>query len=154
MTGDPASFWGQSAALAVWLGLIAVTDRKTLRIPDGLSLPLVAAGLLLAALAPTQVLAAHLIGAGAGFLLMAGFGALHFRLRGIEGLGLGDAKLYAGAGAWLGWEALPWVLLVAAGAGLLSALVARKPGQIAFGPWLALGFLLCWLGQGLSAAYN
>ena len=138
--------------LMLWLGAVALIDLRTLRIPDWLSLPLVATGLALSALSPMPVLAAHLIGAGVAFLLMAGFGALHFRLRAVDGLGLGDAKLYAAAGAWLGWQALPLVLLIAAGGGLIWALVWRRAGQMAFGPWLALGFLLCWLGQAL--AYN
>ena len=150
LNGVANVFWVQTLVLAVWLGAIAVIDLKTLRIPDGLSLPLAAAGLALQALSPAPILAAHLIGAGAGFLLMAGFGTLHFRLRGVEGLGLGDAKLYAAGGAWLGWQALPWILLIATIAGLIWALVARKSGELAFGPWLALGFFVCWLGQGLA----
>ena len=139
------AFLLETAVLAVWLGAIAVIDARTLRIPDGLSLPLVALGLVV-----SQDLAGHLIGAGAGFLLMAGFGAAHFRLRGVEGLGLGDAKLFGAAGAWLGWQALPWVLLIGALGGLVWALVTRRSGDLAFGPWLALGFFVCWLGQALS----
>jgi leader peptidase (prepilin peptidase)/N-methyltransferase len=87
------------------------------------------------------------IGAAAGYASLALFGAFYFRLRGRDGLGLGDAKLFAAGGAWLGWEALPLVLAVAAVAGLAFALaVARRPGaQIAFGPCLALGIWVGWL---------
>ncbi len=131
---------------------IAVIDLRQFRIPDALSLPLIAAGIGLAAIWPGPGpghVGHHLIGAGAGFLLLAGLGEAFYRLRGAEGLGLGDAKLFAAAGAWLGWQGLPAVLLIAAGAGLVWALVRwlvwRRTGRLAFGPWLALGFWLCWL---------
>jgi leader peptidase (prepilin peptidase)/N-methyltransferase len=66
-------------------------------------------------------------------------------LRGREGLGQGDAKLLAAGGAWLGWEALPWVVLLAAMLGLALALFRRARGvaltretALPFGPPLAL----------------
>ncbi len=132
-----------SACVGAYLAVIAVIDLKTLRIPDGLSLPLVAAGLLFAATGPRAGLADGLIGAGAGFLVLALFGEIFFRLRQIEGLGLGDAKLFAAAGAWLGWQSLPAVLLLASTGGLLWALTRPRTQPIAFGPWIALGFWMC-----------
>ena len=134
--------WAVAVGLGLWLLAIAVIDLKTLRIPDVLSLPLVAMGLLVAGFSGVSVFAMHLIGAGLGFLVLAGFGEVFFRLRGREGLGLGDAKLFAAAGAWLGWQALPVVLLVAAVGGLVWAVLRRQNGEVAFGPWLALGFWL------------
>ena len=139
-------WWGAaalSASVGFYLLAIAVIDLKTLRIPDYLSLPLVAAGLALTATGPKEILADHLIGAGCGFLLVAGLGEVFFRLRNHEGLGLGDAKLFAAAGAWLGWQSLPVVMLVAAVGGLCWALTHARATQIAFGPWIALGFWLC-----------
>ncbi len=66
-------------------------------------------------------------------------------MRGREGLGRGDAKLLAAGGAWLGWEALPWVVLLAAVLGLALALLQRARGMaltretaLPFGPSLAL----------------
>lgn len=139
--------WLGAAALSAGIGgyllAIAVIDLKTLRIPDSLSLPLVAAGLALAATGPKEILADHLIGAGLGFLLLAGFGEIFFRLRDREGLGLGDAKLFAAAGAWLGWQTLPVVLFLASCGGLCWALACSRSREIAFGPWIALGFWLC-----------
>jgi leader peptidase (prepilin peptidase)/N-methyltransferase len=112
-----------------------------------LSLPLAAAGLLHAAMLDPEALPAHLLGAGLGYASLAAFGALYFRLRGREGLGLGDAKLFAAGGAWLGWQALPLVLAVAAVTGLVFALAARRrpAPHIAFGPWLALGIWIGWI---------
>lgn len=135
-----------SVGLTLALLRVAQVDLATLRIPDAISLPLMAAGLGLAALAPAPALADRLIGAGAGFLLLAGIGEMYFRWRRSEGLGLGDAKLFGAAGAWLGWQALPLVLALAAGGALIWGLVLRKRGVLAFGPWLALGFWLVWLG--------
>jgi len=57
---------------------------------------------------------------------------------------MGDAKLLAAIGAWLGWSLLPWVLLLASGGAILCVLISRVSGQrelnyvIAFGPWIAL----------------
>ena len=65
-----------------------------------------------------------------------------------EGLGLGDAKLFAASGTWLGLPLLPYVLLIAALGGLAWALIARAQGRLAFGPWIALGFWCVWLARG------
>lgn len=140
-----------AVGLGLWLLVIAVIDLKTLRISDMLSLPLMVFGLIFAGFQDIRILADHLIGAGVGFLVLGLVGEFFFRLRGREGLGLGDAKLFAAAGAWLGWQALPMVLLVAALGGLCWALLRRERGELAFGPWLALGFwleLLLRLGSG------
>lgn len=133
--------------LLATLALIAVIDIRTYRIPDWLSLPLVAAGLLRAALEGERPWSAYLIGAAAGYASLALFGEIYFRARGREGLGLGDAKLFAAGGAWLGWQALPVLLAVSATAGLVFALVTRRrsAAAVAFGPWLAVGIWLCWL---------
>ena len=132
-----------SAILTLALAAIALIDARSQRIPDRLSLPLIAAGLGWSALAG-QPLVAHAIGAAAGYAALAGFGWLHFRLRRQEGLGLGDAKLFAAGGAWLGWQPLPLVLLVAAIGGLGYALVTARR-RIAFGPWLAVAIWLVWM---------
>ena len=131
--------------LTALLAAIAVTEMRTQRIPDRLSQPLLAAGLAWAALAG-EPFRSHLVGAAAGYAVLAGFGWLHFRLRGIEGLGLGDAKLFAAGGAWLGWQPLPLVLLVASLGGLAYAIATGAAARrIAFGPWLALAIWLAWV---------
>lgn len=139
-------------AITLCLGLtlvaISVIDLRTLRIPDVLSLPLIGAGLALALTAPDVYSVDHLIGAIAAFALFAGLGGLYYRVRNVDGLGLGDAKLFAAAGAWLGWQNLPMVLLIATLGGLTQALLMRtthRDLQLAFGPWIALGFWATWL---------
>lgn len=126
---------------------IGRADLRTLRIPDALNAALILSGLALAATGPR--LADHVVGAAAGFGLFWAIGEVHFRGTGREGLGLGDAKLFGGAGAWLGWQALPLVLLIAAVGGLVAALVQRRRGggaELAFAPWLALGLWAMWIG--------
>lgn len=139
---------GATPVLAVALLVIALIDLRQLRIPDWLSLPLVAAGLGVAVLRSGVWWGDHLIGTLAGYGALAAFGAIFFRLRGVDGLGLGDAKLFAAAGAWLGWQDLPAVLLIAALGGLGFAALAgqgRAGRPLAFGPWLALGLWVVWL---------
>ncbi len=146
------AIWLATGALTTALLAIAWIDLRSFRIPDAISLPLIGTGLALAALAPGW--GHHLIGAVVGFVLLAGIGEVYYRRTGREGLGLGDAKLFAAAGAWLGWQALPQVLLVASITGLIFVLTrqwmganGKTGGAIAFGPWLSLGFWGAWVAQ-------
>jgi len=138
--------------LAVTLLAIAVIDLRHFVVPDALSLPLLLAGLGVSALRPETALLDGALGATGGFLFLAGIREAYFRLRGQEGLGLGDAKLLAAGGAWAGWQGLPFILLAASASGLLAVLIARLRGRvlargdaIPFGPALALGIWLVWL---------
>ncbi len=134
------------AALVGWVLLAAaLVDRRTLLLPDLLTLPLLGAGLLaawagLAPAGPRASIAGALVGFGGTALLA----LCYAKLRGREGLGFGDAKLLAAAGAWLGPAALPLVLVIGAASALVAALAIgahRRPDEpIPFGPWLALGF--------------
>ncbi len=139
-------------AVGWWLLLLALIDAAHGRLPDLLTLPLAAAGPLLAAITKLPGLVPPLeglIGAGLGFALFWAIGRLYALWRGQQGLGLGDAKLLAAAGAWLGPLGLAPTILVAATTGLAAAwLTGRRQGSdaIAFGPFLALAFwlLLLW----------
>lgn len=136
--------------LALTLAAISAIDWRSHRIPDRLSLPLLAGGLAWNCFAGPEPFSAYLIGAVVGYASLAIFGSLYFGVRQREGLGLGDAKLFAVAGAWLGWRDLPFVLLAASLGGLLFALstkrLASAPEQrrIAFGPWISIGILILW----------
>ena len=97
-------------------------------------------------------LGGHALATLIGFSVFAGLAYAYRALRGREGLGLGDAKLFAAAGAWVGWEALPSVLLIGTVACLVGAFIGRAFGgtlswsqRLAFGPYLALGFWVVWL---------
>ncbi len=140
-------------ALLGWqLLLIAVIDAEHFRLPDLLTLPLLATGGLAALLLDHTAPLDAVIGAGLGF---GGLWLLAFayrRLRGREGLGDGDPILLAAGGAWVGWIGLPSVLLWAAAAGL-SVVTARLlvggkvsgDDRLPFGPCLAVGIWLTWM---------
>lgn len=133
---------------------LAVVDLRSRRLPDALTLPLIVAGLILAALRDQALPVTEIWGALAGFGVFAAIGHLFYRWRGVDGLGLGDAKLLGAAGAWLGWTALP-VLVLGAALGALAAawwsgLDRRR--QISFGPWLALAFAAIWLARLFGAS--
>lgn len=138
---------------------LAWIDWRSMRLPDALTLPLLLAGLLATWLDRPGDLPAHLLGALAGFAAFALVGWLYRRLRGQEGLGLGDAKLLAAGGAWLGWEGLASVVLLGCATAALSLLPRHLAGHrlsrhsaLAFGPWLALGIWLVWLLGPLTLA--
>lgn len=130
------------AGLGWALLLLALLDAEHFWLPSAVTLPLVAAGLAVtAALRPVE-LVDHGIGAVAGWAALALVAALYRRLRGRAGLGGGDARLFAAAGAWLGWAALPLVLGSAAVAGLAVALLLWGRGvtaatRLPFGVFLA-----------------
>jgi len=136
---------GVDCALGWSLLALAWIDWQRMRLPDFLTLPLLVVGLLAAALEMPDELSASIIGAVVGYAGLRLIDWGYRGLRGREGLGQGDAKLLAAGGAWLGWEALPWVVLLAAMLGLALALFHRARGvaltretTLPFGPPLAL----------------
>jgi leader peptidase (prepilin peptidase)/N-methyltransferase len=152
--------WTLAAALLVTAVLIALTfiDFDTQLLPDQLTLPLMWAGL--AASLPTGRSEDALIGAIAGYLSLWSVYWLFRLLTGKEGMGYGDFKLLAALGAWLGWQALVPIVLIASLAGALVGLVLMARGNardtpIAFGPWLAIaGWLVMLWGEGLLPAFQ
>jgi leader peptidase (prepilin peptidase) / N-methyltransferase len=141
-----------SVGLGWTLLTLAVIDQREFVLPDIITLPLISAGLVVAWTVDPGLLVDHALGALAGFAAFAAIAGAYRRARDREGLGLGDAKLLAAAGAWLGWQALPSVVAIAAASGLALALATRVGGgrlawtsRIALGPHLALAFWLVWL---------
>lgn len=143
---------GLTALLGWQLLLIAVIDAEHFRLPDPLTLPLLATGGLAAVLLEHTAPLDAVIGAAVGF---GGLWLLAFayrRLRGRDGLGDGDPILLAAGGAWVGWIGLPSVLLWASAAGL-SFVAARLlvggrvsgEDRLPFGPCLATGIWLTWM---------
>ncbi|HVY17111.1 MAG TPA: A24 family peptidase [Rhodopila sp.] len=131
---------------------LAWIDLRTLTLPDCLTLPLVLTGLGAMAWLNPADLPNHALAAALGYLLLFGTAWVYRVLRGRDGIGLGDAKLLAALGAWLGLESLPMVLFVGACLGLLAAIALRLSGRevsaataIPFGPCLALSGWLLWL---------
>ncbi len=124
---------------------LAIIDIETRLLPDMLTLPLLWLGLLLNALFPDLLgtgAADAVIGAAAGYLSLGGFHYAYYLLTGKEGMAPGDFKLLAAMCAWLGWTALPFIVLISSVAGatlglILVAVRGRSWSQpIAFGPFL------------------
>jgi len=158
-----AIFVAVFAALAGW---IAVSDLRTFEIPDEANVALLLTGLFWCTLGPPAVLrlsmvAATLPGAGIWIALAAGLldglarcavaaGALfavrglYRRLRGTDGLGLGDVKLAGAAAPWLAWSDLPTALLVAVLAALVATVGAALIGRHSLdrAAWIPLGAFL------------
>jgi leader peptidase (prepilin peptidase)/N-methyltransferase len=140
-----------SLALAWSLVCLAAIDITVYRLPDALTLPLLAGGLGVAFLLPGRPILDHVAGAAAGWGALAALAWAFRRWRGVDGMGMGDAKLYGAAGAWLGWAALPSVMLIACAAAFLwvGARALRGQGarraRIAFGVPLSLAILAVWL---------
>lgn len=141
------AFFGLLCLLSIVLAWI---DIRHGIIPDWLNLTIAVLGLAKAVVAsgPLAGLQAACEGAaiGAAFWLLR---RLYFGFRKIQGLGLGDVKLLAAAGIWVGIAGLPMLLMVAAltalaCAGLMQLAGRQLTGQtsLSFGPFLAIGLLL------------
>lgn len=118
---------GLVGALFGWMLLmLALLDAEHFWLPDKLTLPLLLLGLIVV---NEPSLLDRLIGATAGYAALALIGVAYRAARGREGLGGGDPKLLAAIGAWLGWQALPFVLLAASLAGLGWAGFAALRGR-------------------------
>jgi leader peptidase (prepilin peptidase)/N-methyltransferase len=132
-----------TAIFGWWLFLLAALDVEHQWLPDRLTLPLIPAGLAIAWAGIGPPFTDRLIGAAAGFLVLALIAFAYRALRGREGLGGGDPKLFAAIGAWLGWQALPFVMLAAGLLGLVAMLLKRLRGEaVAATDSLPLGTLL------------
>ncbi len=147
---DGAVLWA-SCVLGWTLLTLAWIDAVCQRLPDVLTLPLILAGLAEAAWLEPEALSARAFGAACGYTAFWAVAWAYRRARGREGLGLGDAKLLAAGGAWVGGWLLGDVVLAAALAGLAWALRRGRPdlaARVPFGPFLAGGIWLVWLYLG------
>lgn len=120
-------------------------DLDTMLLPDQLTLPLMWGGIFLSVIGwgPLSLQDA-VIGAMAGYLSLWSIYWTFKLLTKKEGMGYGDFKLLAALGAWLGWQALPIVVLLSSLVGLVFGIIQlrmQKKGidkQFPFGPYLAI----------------
>jgi len=139
-------------AIVLTLALVPVTmiDADTKLIPDSIVLPLMWLGLALSLFHPvagadTLFIAPQdaIVGAMAGYLSLWSVYQLFKLVTGKEGMGYGDFKLLAALGAWLGWQALPMIILMSAIVGALVGLTLmalnrhERSVPMPFGPYLA-----------------
>lgn len=158
--------FGYGSALAAALLLswsllaLAVIDLHTQLLPDDLTLPLLWLGLLLALLPVFAGLRDAVIGAVAGYLTLWSVYWLFKLVTGKDGMGHGDFKLLAALGAWLGWQALPTIILLSSvvgavvGIGLIVLRGRDRQIPMPFGPYLAAaGWLTLLFGDALQRVY-
>lgn len=139
--------FGLQLALAlVFVGfLIALSaiDIEHYILPDSLTLSLVWLGLLANTASAFVSIESAVWGAALGYASLWLIHHVFLLVRKKEGLGYGDFKLLAAIGAWLGVEALPWVLFGAASVGALvgigGILFFKRPqdAPLPFGPFLS-----------------
>lgn len=150
------------AALALTWVLIALAgiDLDHQLLPDDLTLPALWLGLLLSLVPVFVPVDTAVIGAAAGYLGFWGIYHLFRWLTGKQGMGHGDFKLLGMLGAWLGWQSLPLIVVLASvvGAGVGIAMIVglgrHRDQPIPFGPFLAAaGWIYLIWGGGLTQAY-
>jgi len=140
-------------AIGGWLLLtLAVLDARHFWLPDALTFPLAAVGLTLGDWVLPAPFGDRVMGAIAGAALLFLITITYKWLRGRDGLGLGDAKLLGAIGAWVGWQILPLVLLVASVAALAWALASHLRGRtmdattrVPLGTFLCVAVVPAWL---------
>jgi leader peptidase (prepilin peptidase) / N-methyltransferase len=148
---------GVAGAIFGWLLLsLAAIDLAAFWLPNVLTGTLAAAGLASGALGLFPPMYDRLIGGVAGFAALWLAARTYRLMRGREGLGGGDPKLFGAVGLWLGWQVLPVVLLLACCIGLIVVLVSRLAGRalggadrLPFGVMLAAGAWTLWLVQAI-----
>ena len=154
--------WQLAAALILTWGLIALSfvDLDHMLLPDVITLPLLWLGLLVNLAGGFCDIGSAVIGAVSGYLVLWIIFHVYRMISGREGFGYGDFKLLAALGAWLGWQMLPLVLLLASLCGavigitliMLTPREARQP--LPFGPYLAVaGWIVLLWGDALLATY-
>jgi len=150
-----------AACLYGWALLaLAGVDLDQHLLPDDITLPLLWLGLLVNLSAMFAPLPSAVIGAITGYLVLWGVYQAFRLLTGKEGMGYGDFKLLAAIGAWLGWQALPLVILLSSlvGASVGIAMIALgrhgRDAPIPFGPYLAAaGLLAMYAGEAINERY-
>ena len=148
--------WEALAALFFTWALIALAaiDFDTQLLPDEITYPLLWLGILCNSMNMFTSLTHAVWGCVIGYMSLWTVYQVHNKLTGKEGMGRGDFKLLAGLGAWMGWSALPMIILLSSVTGLLVAgfmmlfLSHDRQVPIAFGPYLAIaGWLSFFFGE-------
>jgi leader peptidase (prepilin peptidase)/N-methyltransferase len=154
---------GSAALVFTWTVIaLAVIDFDHQILPDNVTLPLIWVGLLVN-LYPNPIftpVTSAVIGAVAGYLSLWSVFHIFKLITGKEGMGYGDFKLFAAFGAWLGWQSLPLIILLASfvgaivGGALILILGRDRQLPIPFGPFLcAAGWIALLWGNDLTRFY-
>jgi len=149
------------ALVLTWsLVALSVIDYDHQLLPDDITLPLIWGGLALNLFGIYTSLSAAVIGAIAGYVSLWLVYQLFKLITGREGMGYGDFKLFAAFGAWLGWQALPLIILLSSflgaiiGIGVIVFRGRDRSLPIPFGPFLCLaGWVALMWGDAITRAY-
>ena len=145
-----ASIWIVKSLLVLALLYLAYIDWQTLRLPNAITLPLIFLGITFNLISDLRLttLSSAFIGALLGYASLWALNAGYRLLKNRNGIGMGDAKLLAALGAWLGWGALPSVLLIASATGIVGGLVwlqlrgHQLQQAFPFGPFLVIAGII------------
>ena len=126
------------------LAYLAYIDLRTFRLPDFITLPLIFLGLCFNSFSNLQFVGPQesILGVLFGYLSLWLLNCIYRYIRRQDGVGMGDAKLLAGLGAWIGWHALPSILFIASVLGIIGGILwlrlnKQKHGSpFPFGPFL------------------
>lgn len=135
-----------AASCVLFSSLIALStiDLDHHILPDQITIPLIWLGLILSIYSLFADAHEAIIGAAFGYLSLWGFAKIYEKITGKFAMGHGDFKLLAVAGAWLGWQQLPFIIiassLIGFIAGIILMLLNKKDFDtpIPYGPYLAL----------------
>lgn len=139
---------------------LSLIDYDHMYLPDNITLPFLWLGLLLNLNGLFIDLSSAVIGAIAGYLVLWVVYQIFKKITGKEGMGYGDFKLLAMLGAWLGWQALPAIILISSlvgsiiGISLILLKQHHRDRPIPFGPYLAIaGWIVLLWGNDINSAY-
>ena len=151
---------GLFACVLTWgLMALALIDYDTQLLPDDITLPLLWFGLAVNYFGVVTNLADAFVGACAGYLVFWTVFQLFKLITGKDGMGYGDFKLLSMLGAWMGWQALPLIIILSSFSGALIGgsliLMGRaRDNPIPFGPYLAIaGWITLIWGEQITLAY-
>jgi leader peptidase (prepilin peptidase) / N-methyltransferase len=152
MTAQPG-LEGAAGALFGWqLLALAALDVEHFWLPDWLTGALAASGLAFGAAGLGVDIQSRMIGGVVGFAALFAIAWAYRRVRGRDGMGGGDPKLLGAIGCWMGWQALPYVLLGASMLGLLGAFAMMAGGKdvaattrLPFGGLMAVAAFPLWV---------
>ena len=138
---------------------LSVIDMQRFCLLDILTLPLLWLGLLVNLDARFALLPDAVIGAAVGYLSLAVLNFIFSLIIGTRSIGMGDYKLLAAIGAWLGWQMLPILLFIASIIGVMLGVFQRnvrtRTRYLPFGPCLsAAAIIMALTGDKLLLAYQ
>ncbi len=138
------------AALILVLVYLSYIDLRSFRLPNVITLPLIVLGLCFNSFSPLRFvdIESALWGALLGYGVLWLLNFLYRFIKNQDGIGMGDAKLLAALGAWLGWTVLPSILLIASLAGIIGGFIylqwqrQNTRSAFPFGPFLAFAGII------------